>query len=73
MIQNIWVIGAVPPGLSPGTKGAHWTDVWTRPDITMLTLREEAAAQEASPPRPYHLICTALNLPGTNSAKLLSL
>lgn len=86
MIQNTWVIGAVPAAFPVGTSGAHWTSVWPRPDITMETLRKQAAERKredsgtprenteerkASPAGPYHLVCTALNLPGSTSAKLL--
>ncbi len=86
MIQKSWVVGAVPKELASGrpgadteeagdlsrqTKAAHWTRVWPRPDITMHTLREKTAAPGKVPPGPYHLVCTALNLPGSTSAKLL--
>ena len=81
MIQETWVVGAVPPSVSPNTKGAHWTEVWPRPDITVGALRKGTPAGEASgerrthndgrPSGPYHLVCTSLNIPGSTSAKLL--
>lgn len=68
MIQKTWVVGAVPGDRVRETKAAHWTRVWPRPDITMHKLREETAKRT---PGPYHLVCTALNLPGSTSVKLL--
>ncbi|MCH8063155.1 MAG: patatin-like phospholipase family protein, partial [Chloroflexi bacterium] len=68
-INRTWVIGAKPSD-PPGSSGVPnpkkgWSRVWIRPDIKMSDLKKERVTS------PYHLICTALNIPGSTGPKLL--
>ncbi|MCH7624412.1 MAG: patatin-like phospholipase family protein [Chloroflexi bacterium] len=68
-IGRTWVIGGKPP-YPPGSDGVPnprkgWSRVWVRPDIKMSDLKKGLVTS------PYHLICTALNIPGSTGPKLL--
>jgi len=87
MLQRTWVIAARPKAGLTGPPPAHWTDVSERPDMDLARIRHAqvphpldpapppgntaATPSDAFPAGPYHLICSALNIPGAKSEKLL--
>lgn len=71
VLQKTWVIAARPPHgdhePGPDVEGlTAWSNVWSREDMTIGTLRHEPERRS-----PYPLICTTLNLPGSQGKKLL--
>lgn len=57
-----------PKGDPENAESDGWTRTWVRPDIRVSGLVDSTGG---NPTAPYHLICTALNIPGSTNPQLL--